>query len=217
MFNAKKQHYELGEWVDFVRGLVGSQTREKMQAHLDTRCRQCAELAGFFFEVAQRATADAAYSMPDYAERNLRAIYALQRPEEVHLLPRTIARLVYDSFREPLPAGVRSQRHTAHQLMYEAGPYCVDLRMEHQQGSPNVRLIGQIANREGVATGVPDVPVFLLSRDLVVDKTETNKFGEFAMQYVGRNGLRLFAPIPGENHIEIRLSAANSPRESVDS
>src|SRR5437016_4408150 len=164
MFNAKKQHYELGEWVDFVRGLVGSQTREKMQAHLDTRCRQCAELAGFFFEVAQRATADAAYSVPDYAERNLRAIYALQRPEEVHLLPRTIARLVYDSFREPLPAGVRSQRHTAHQLMYVAGPYSVDLRLEHERGSAQVRLIGQIANQERAA-GVPEVPVFLLSRN----------------------------------------------------
>jgi hypothetical protein len=217
MFSAKKHHYELGEWVDFVRGLVGSKTREKMQAHLDSHCRQCADLAGFFFEVAQRATADAAYNVPDYAERNLRAIYALQRPEEVRLLPRTIARLVYDSFREPLPAGVRSQRHTAHQLMYEAGPYCVDLRLEHEQGSPNVRLIGQIANREHGAVGVPDVPVFLLSRNLVVNKTETNRFGEFAMQYMGRNGLRLFAPIPGENHIEIRLSAARPQQEGVTS
>ena|SRR5438105_3423747 len=217
MFNAKKDHYELGEWVDFVRGLVGTKTREKMQAHLDTHCHECAELAGFFFEVARRATADAAFNVPDYAERNLRAIYALQRPEEVRLLPRTIARLVYDSFREPLPAGVRSQRHTGHQLMYEAGPYCVDLRLEQEQASPNVRLIGQIANRERGAAGVPDVPVFLLSRNLVVNKTETNKFGEFAMQYVGRNGLRLFAPIPGENHIEIRLGAARSQRGDLSS
>ena len=208
MLSGKKGHYEPGEWVDFARALVGSKTRERMQAHLDTGCDECGKLAEFFSEVARRATEDTAYEVPDYAVHNLRAVYTLQRPEEVRLLPRTIARLVYDSFREPLLAGVRSQQHTAHQLMYVAGSYSVDLRLEHERGSTQVRLIGQIANQERAA-GVPEVPVFLLSRNLVVAKTATNKFGEFAMEYAPSKGLRLFAPIPRENHIEIRLGAAS--------
>ena len=215
MFSKKQDtHYESGRWVDFVRGVVSTQDREKMQAHLDG-CSECREVAGLFSRVAQRAREDSMYEVPDYIVKNARALYSLQRPEEVRLLPRTIARLVYDSFREPLLAGVRSQQCVAHQLMYVAGPYCVDLRLEKERGSTNVRLVGQIANRERGAAGVPEVPVFLMSRNLVVTKTATNKFGEFTMEYVPRNGLRLFAPIPGENHIEIRLGEASSTRSTA--
>src|SRR5689334_13358233 len=179
MFSGNNNHFEPGEWVDFVRALVDKKTHERMQAHLDTGCRECGNFAGFFSDVVRRAAADAAYHIPDYAIGNLRAVYALERPKEVRLLPRKVARLVYDSFREPLLAGVRSQQQAAHQLMYVAGPYTVDLRLEQERGSPHVRLIGQIANRDSAA-GVAEVPVFLLARDLVVGKTATNSFGEFA-------------------------------------
>src|SRR5919109_2727950 len=102
MLSGKKCDYEPGEWIDFVRNFVHSTSRVKMQAHLDTGCEQCRGLVKFFSDVVRRAAADAAYTVPDYAVRNIRAIYALQRPEEVRLLPRTVARLVYDSFQQPL-------------------------------------------------------------------------------------------------------------------
>jgi hypothetical protein len=216
MFRRRKMenHYEFAEWADFARGTAGSKTREKVQAHLGSGCKECGELARFFSELVQRAASDAAYHIPDYALRNIRTIFALQQPQEVRLLPRTVARLIYDSFREPLLAGVRSQQSTAHQLMYVAGPYSVDLRLEQEQGAPRVRLTGQIANRKR-ASGVPEVPVFVLSRDLVIGKTSTNKFGEFAVEYPPSNKLRLFAPIPGENHIEVRFGAASSRRRGA--
>ena len=215
MFRSRSSHYASGEWVDFVRGLVSGQQREKMQAHLDGDCAECRKVAGLLSRVAQRAREDATYEVPDYAVRNARALYSLQRPEEVRLLPRTIARLAFDSFREPLMAGVRSQQAVAHQLMYIAGPYCVDLRLEKERGSTQIRMVGQIANRDWGSIGVSEVPVFLLSRDLVINKTATNKFGEFAMEYTPRHGLRLFAPIPGENHIEIRLGRVASTRSTA--
>jgi hypothetical protein len=216
MFRGRKinGHYKCGEWADFARAVAGGEGRKKAQAHLDSGCNECGELARFFSELVQRAASDAAYHIPDYALRNIRAIFALQQPQEVRLLPRTVARLVYDSFREPLLAGVRSQQSTAHQLMYVAGPYSVDLRLEQEQGAPRVRLTGQIADRER-ASGVSDVPVFVLSRDLVIGKTSTNKFGEFAVEYPPSNKLRLFAPIPGENHIEVRFGAASSHRRGA--
>lgn len=211
---ASKQssHYEIGDWVDFVRGLVSPHLHVKMQAHLDAGCEECGKVTKLFLRIAERAIEDARYEVPDYVVRNLRALYSLRRPEEVRLLPRTIARLVFDSFREPLVAGVRSQQSVAHQLMYVAGPYCVDLRLEREPGSKHVRMVGQIAKQEREARGVSEVPVFLLARDLVVNKTATNKFGEFAMEYTPLHGLRLFAPIPGENHIEIRLGRVASTR-----
>jgi hypothetical protein len=211
MFNVEKgRHYESGQWIDFARGLLSRNEREAMQAHLDAGCTPCNETAAFFSDVARRAKADAAYQVPAYAVQYARAIYSLQRPEEVRLLPRTMARLVYDSFREPLLAGVRSQHCVAHQLMYVAGPYCVDLRLEQDRESKHVLVIGQIANRELGAVGVPEIPVFMLSRNSIVAKTVSNKFGEFAMEYKPRSGLRLYAPVPGENQgIEVRLGRAS--------
>ena len=89
-----------------------------------------------------------------------------------------------------------------------------DLRLEQERVSPHVRLIGQIANQE-CAAGVPDVPVLLLSRNSVLCRTATNNFGEFAMEYAPSKGLRIFAPIPGEN-LEVRLGAVSSaPRRIV--
>ena len=214
MFSGKNNHYEPAAWVDFVRALVDQKTHKEMQAHLDSGCQQCGNFAGFFSDIVRRAAVDSACHIPDYAIRNIRSVYALQRPEEVQLLPRTVARLVYDSFREPLLAGVRSQQQAAHQLMYVAGAYAVDLRMEQEPGSPHVRLIGQIANQDRAA-GVPDVPVFLLSQNSVLCRTSTNHFGEFAMLYAPSNGLRIFAPIPGENHIEVRLGTKSAQRRKV--
>jgi hypothetical protein len=214
MFSSKRGHYQPGEWVDFVRALLDTKTREDMQSHLDSGCGECRELAGFFAEVARRAAADAEYNVPDSTIRNLRGLYALQRPEEVRLLARNVARLVFDSFRQPALAGVRSQQHAGHQLMYVAGQYSIDLRLEHERGAPHVRMIGQIANRARAA-GVAEVPVFLLARNVVVGKTATNKFGEFAMEYLPSSGLRLLAPIPGEDHIEVRLGSVSTRRSAV--
>ena len=88
MFSKKQDtHYESGRWVDFVRGVVSTQDREKMQAHLDG-CSECREVAGLFSRVAQRAREDSMYEVPDYIVKNARALYSLQRPEEVRLLPR---------------------------------------------------------------------------------------------------------------------------------
>jgi hypothetical protein len=210
----ESKHYDIEKWVDFVRGVIPAGQHDTMQAHLEKGCLECGEVAGLLHRIAQRAKQDASYHVPEHAARNARALYSLQRPEEVKLLPRTLAKLVYDSFREPLLAGVRSQQSVAHQLMYTAGPYCIDLRLEKDRDSRTVRLVGQIANREYASDGVPAVPVFLLSRNLVVNKTATNEFGEFTMEYAPRTGLRLFAPIPGENHIEVRLGQASAAGKS---
>src|SRR5262250_1025048 len=113
----KNTHYEAGEWVDFVRGLMSATEREAMRAHLNAGCVRCREVAGLFARAVLRATADASYSPPEYAVKCARAIYVLQHPREVTLAPGFVAKLVYDSFRAPLLAGVRDQQQVfAHQL-----------------------------------------------------------------------------------------------------
>ena len=107
---------------------------------------------------------------------------------------RLVARLISDSAREPLPAGIRSQDRMSRRALYEAGDYHVDLQLERQPASGLVTLVGQLAARRQ-ATSMTDVPVWLMERDSLVENTTCNAFGEFQLEYEPRRNLRLFVPL----------------------
>ncbi len=199
------KHYQIEQWLDFVRGLSKQDDQAAMQKHL-ADCGSCAATAEMLGKVVQAAAADAAYQVPDYAVRSAKAIYALQRPAKVHILPRVLARLVFDSFREPVLEGVRSQHRITRQAMYEAGDYSVDLRMEHERGSSSVVLVGQIANRTQPDEKLSDVPVVLMADREILARTKSNEFGEFQVEYPPRKSLQLFVPVKqAGQQIEVRL------------
>ena len=142
------KHFEFAEWTDFVRGLVEESARVAMEGHLASGCRKCRHTADLLQKAAVAARSDSKVQVPEYAVRFARAIFILQLPEKVRLLPRTPARLLYDCFREPLPAGVRTQQGLSRQVLYQAGDYLLDLRLENERGSSRVALVGQIQNRK---------------------------------------------------------------------
>jgi hypothetical protein len=160
-------------------------------------CRQCAETVGWLRRLVAAAVAEAEYYVPEHSVHMARAMYALQRPEKVHVLPRVLAQLVFDSFREPAVAGVRSQQQITRQALYEAGEYSVDLRMEQERAARSVMLVGQIANRVRPKKSVADVPVLLMSGQEVVGRAKSNEFGEFQMEYAPRQPLSLYVPVEG--------------------
>jgi hypothetical protein len=211
----KNTHYEAWQWVDFVRGLMSATERETMRVHLNSGCEKCREVAGLFARVVLRASADASYDLPGYAVQCARAIHVLQHPSEVTVAPGFVAKLVYDSFRAPLLAGVRNQQQSiAHQLLFEAGPYYLDLQLQRKIGSPEVVMLGQIANREQPAKGVPNVPVLLLSGGAVLNKALSNQLGEFILEYRPASSLRLYASVQGgSKRVEVRLGQAFSAKE----
>src|SRR2546425_3260100 len=85
------------------------------------------------------------------------------------------ARLLYDSFREPLPAGLRTQQRLSRQYLYQAGDYSLDLRLENERGSPRVALVGQIQNRKQVGKRLGSVPVQLLSGKQVLAEVRSEE------------------------------------------
>jgi hypothetical protein len=198
-------HYEITDWLDYVHGLIGDEIRGRMEAHAG-ECGRCAETVGWLRRLVEAAVAEAEYYVPEHAVQLARAVYALQRPETVEVLPRTLARLVFDSFREPLVAGVRSQHRIARQAMYEAGDYSVDLRMEQERGARTVVLVGQIANRVKPEERLVETTVLLMSGRDVVGQAKSNEFGEFQMEYAPRQPLSLYVPMDGAGQeIEVRL------------
>lgn len=192
-----------------------------MQSHLSSGCPSCQNTAATLHAVAAEAKADADCAPPEAAVRAAHALYAIVRPETISLgsLVRVVAQLVYDSAREPLPAGIRSQDRMSRRALYEAGEYRVDLQLERRPDSGVVTLVGQLAARLQ-ATSITDVPVWLMERDSLVGNTTCNTFGEFQLEYEPRRNLRLFVPLSDVGkRLEIALDhltpGGRSPRRGA--
>src|SRR5437879_12434920 len=105
------------------------------------------------------------------------------------------ARLLHDSFREPLPAGLRTQQRLSRQYLYQAGDYSLDVRLENERGSPRVALVGQIQNRKQPGKRLGSVPVQLPSGKPVLAQATSNSPGEFQMEDDPHKHLRLYVPV----------------------
>jgi hypothetical protein len=199
------KHFSIWQWTDYVRVLGDEGARSTMEAHLSSGCARCQRTANVLRRVAATARGETDYEPPAYAIRYAQAIYSLSRPEMVSF-SRLVARLVHDSFREPLPAGMRAQDRLSRHALYEAGSYCLDLQLEQQLASGLVTLIGQLADRNKPAASTADVPVWLLERKSLVASTLCNPFGEFQLEYAPTRDLRLCVPLrAARKRLEVSL------------
>ena len=199
------KHFNIWQWTDYARALGDSAARAAMDKHLSSGCARCERIVNVLRGVDSTARGEAGYEPPEHAIHCAHAIYSLSRPEKIGF-PRLIARLVHDSIREPLPAGMRAQDSPARHALYEAGSYCLDLQVEQQLASGLVTLIGQLADRSEPAANSADVPVWLMERKSVVASTLCNPFGEFQLEYAPARDLRLYVPLrAARRRLEVSL------------
>ena len=213
------KHFGIEQWTDFVRGLVEEKRQAVMEKHLSLGCKSCQRLANLLQQVVRAGKLEGLYEVPEYAVRRAKVVHALQDPQAIRSLPRILARLVYDSFREPLPAGVRSQQRLSREALYHAGRFEVDLRLEREKDTGQVTIVGQIASRTEPAKEMSGVPVFLASKKEIMARTVSNRFGEFQAQYQPQRHMRLYVLVnnTGEK-IEIsldRLMAETTARRNL--
>lgn len=200
------KHYDNWQWADFVRGLVEPALRRSMESHLSTGCARCAKAVDLLRAVTVSARQEAQYEPPASAVRIAHAVFATAHPEKISLR-RLVGRLIHDSFREPLPAGLRAQDRVSRRALYEAGGYHVDIQLERQPTSDIVTLVGQLADHVQPETSTADVPIWLMERESLVESTVCNQFGEFQLEYEPRRNLRLYVPLPeAGKRLEIPLS-----------
>lgn len=212
----KDKHFTDANWIDRVRGKVFASERDAMDLHV-TGCGPCRRARDLFGAVAEVARREAEYDVPERMLRLARSIFALQPPERVRILPRVLARLVFDSFAEPLLVGIRSRQRVTRQAMYRAGDYYLDLRMESEPETRRVSVVGQIANRRAPERSVANVPIVLTSEKEVVARAVSNEFGEFQLGYEPAKHLRLHVPVSSSGNIEVALNrlCAGSPKHMV--
>src|SRR5262245_32878872 len=198
------KHFDISDWADFARGTAPDADRATMQTHLVAGCRRCNATLAFVKRVVAATQADSLYGPPEAVVRYAKAIGTMLRPQRTPV-SRLVARLVYDSFRDPAPIGLRAEDRVSRHTTHEAGNLAVDLRLEHMKGSPVATLVGQLTNHQEPEGAMAEASVMLMSSKDIIAHTVYNRFGEFQLDYAPSRNLRLFVDVSSGKRLELSL------------
>jgi len=187
----KQDHGSEEEWVDFVRQQAEPAKRARLERHLETGCSRCARTLRLWRAVLDVAEEEGAYRPPDEALRQIRAAFSFRRPPSLLAKMAERAALVFDSFREPQPAGVRAAGLAPRQLLYKAGRYTIRLRLEPAEDAERLSIVGQILDAQDPPSALQDIAVLALKGSKTLDRTLTNHLGEFVLEPDAAENLRL--------------------------
>jgi hypothetical protein len=140
-------HYSIETWADFARGIILDRQAAEMQAHL-SGCAPCARTVSLFNRISTIANRHEP-AVPRYLVRQAITLFAVAGPR-AESVGAKLAKLVFDSFLQPLPAGVRSTAQLCQQALFEAENILVDVRVERE--GEHVMLTGQVSDRHPVRT-----------------------------------------------------------------
>lgn len=221
MSRNERETFDMGQWCDFVRGLLDDETdaklRRRLQSSPDDRRRVAA-----LRRVADLAAHDRQQSPPDWAVRCAKAIGSLARPQEEtrpSLIQRLAMTLSFDSLSSPALAGTRDAQAHDRKLVFTSEGYRVDLRIEPEADFQNAVLVGQLMQTDGELAPVPDVPVLAVKSGEVVARSKSGPFGEFQAERLPASGLQLCLLLEDELFLEIDLAHngadGNHPGESA--
>jgi hypothetical protein len=205
------RHYEISEWADFARNLLSGQAREEMEQHLASGCTSCGATLDFLRNVAAAAAVENLYESATpalvssahelFEGRGMRTIDRV-----VEALQVLAGHMTYDSASDLLPQGTRAHRASTRQMMFEAGDYCLDLRIDRELDSSRVTLVGQLASQKDPRVQMARLQVLILSGDRILSQTASNEFGEFSLECVARQNVRLCVPMTAAGvRVEIPL------------
>src|SRR5438067_10920960 len=102
-----------------------------------------------------------------------------------------VARLVLDTFLQPLPAGIRYMQPDTRQLVYEAPALTADISFEPSSNSVRTTLTGQIMRTNEPQIPLNGVPVVVKSRKGPLGLKMTNEAGEFSFEFQNEKSITL--------------------------
>ncbi|HEU0108347.1 MAG TPA: hypothetical protein VFT38_19340 [Vicinamibacteria bacterium] len=187
----KNDHSSEEDWFDFARQQAAPAVRARLEQHLEKGCSRCTQTVRLWRAVLDVADQEAAYRPPDEALRQLKGDFALRRPKGLLERVAEQAALVFDSFRQPQPAGVRTAGAAPRQLLYKAGRYSIRLRLEPGTDAERLSIVGQLVDEQHSPAAVQDIAVIALKGTKTVDRTLTNHLGEFVLEPDSAENLRL--------------------------
>jgi hypothetical protein len=199
------EHFSVEKWIDFVNQAVTTNERQRMDKHLSLGCGRCQETVSLWQRVRFSAVAEGNYQPPENVVRIAKAAYASSGLAAPKKGAGSKARLLFDSFLQPVLAGVRSAGAGTRQMLYRADPYQIDMQLELKPGGNRVVVTGQLLNLSNpqiIATGTR---ILMSNMQGDVVHTVANEFGEFSGEVKNSGDLQLTFPTPSGESIVISL------------
>lgn len=194
------RHPDLKEWTHYSRGLVPSRRRREMRDHLDGGCSRCAAALAVQRSIVALADADTRMAPPERAVREIKGLFALDRPPRSSWLAPLRLDLVFDSSMEPSLAGVRG-RSPQRQMVLESQDFGLDLLLS--PGGRRGTVTGLLARRGGEA--MSRVPAYLVINDQVAGQTMSDEAGVFELEAELREPSELWLQVAKEERIVVQL------------
>jgi hypothetical protein len=201
-------HFSEQSWVDFVRGVNGVELSGDVRSHLAKGCPDCKTDHDIWRRVSGFAIAEESYSPPENLVRLVKLGFTGKTAQQSRKW--TLANLVFDSFAQPLPVGVRSGALRVWQVIYEAEGLTVDLHFGRRAESKAVHLVGQVFDKTAVRP-LPDTATVELSteHEQLIAAAPVTGLGEFQLEFETKDHLWLAVKTAGRNTVRIPLT---SPR-----
>lgn len=172
------KHFTDEAWFDYARCLLPAEEMKKMREHLDSGCRECAEIHATWAVVHEITSRQSDYEPREIIVDSAKTAYP-QGSKVASVFEAIKAALIFDSFRAGAAlAGVRSGSSTARRLLYESGPFTVDVEVDEEIAG-GVRIMGQAMEAGKESAFVKPVEVTLMRGGLAISRSSANEFGEF--------------------------------------
>ena len=190
------RHLSTENLMEYVDGQATSESKTTVESHL-SKCSDCLELKQELEQFILQLQADAAFEPPaELVQWGVNLFQPMLQPKEAvgGKVRRFVASLVFDTFDEPMLAGVRRVGAPPRQLLFRAGDVDVDVKIESMEANDRISLVGQVlSNTEKF---FDNTPVKLESHGTVRYKTMTNFVGEFAFDEVPKDTYHLSVDLP---------------------
>jgi DNA-binding NarL/FixJ family response regulator len=155
-----------------------------------------------------------AYSLPQVTRDLLLqevwpSLVSLLRRKIVHRQITQSARLVQDSFLQPLYAGVRNlQQLSARRLLYESGNLTADLSLEPKGNSQLITVVGQVLDAAKPEHQLASLSLVLQGQAGPLAVATTNEFGEFHFDFDSEPGVTLEIGVKANHWVSLELPDA---------
>jgi hypothetical protein len=198
------QHFSEQAWADFVRGIGESETKASIESHLARGCPDCRATSNVWNQVQTMVSNETSYMPPESIVRMvIQEFAATNSPKQESVL----ASLLFDTFAQPLPVGIRSGAAVARQLVYEAEGLTVDLRLDSQPHSGKVLVVGQVLDKRHPRVSPSGVSIALWTQSgQPLLHVEPNQAGEFQLEFETQDDVRLLIDVVGRKTIRIPLA-----------
>jgi len=174
-------------------GTASDVEKSALEGHV-MNCAECAEVKQEFQALMVRLQEDSSFEPPvELVQWGLNLFQPIMQPQ-VGGLRRLIASLIFDTYDQPMLAGVRRVGVPPRQLLFRAGDVDVDVKIESMEANDRITLVGQVLSN--AAKFFDNTPVKLESHGIVRYRTRTNVVGEFSFDEVPKDTYHLSVDLP---------------------